>query len=155
MESFFVLKSATPKEGSEGAALKFECQICPSKPEYAAGSSSLTNLRSHVKRCHESRLDDYEELWRAHKEDGPQNKRSKLQPQSQPTMSEFFKPKSASPDWSPIVTQSQLDRAVVNFVIDCNAPYQYTERDSFKALVLLGELAPFRICLPFTRSFHL
>ena len=140
MATKFVLKDIVPKEGSKDFVLKFQCQICPTKTIYKAESTSLSNLRTHIKRCHSSHLAEYEKLWLAYKkqDDGPSSKK----PRMQPKMNEFFKPSGSSPEWTPIISQGQIDRAVVNFVIDCNAPYRYTEKDSFKALVLLGESDP-------------
>ena len=134
-EKYFVLKDAVSKKDSKDVSLKFECRKCSSI--YSADSCSLTNLRKHIQRVHDTSLTDYEKLWENHRRgvDGPSSsKRARLTP----TMSDFFKPKKAAPEWTPIVTQGQIDKAVVNFIIDCNAPYRYTEKESFKALVLLG-----------------
>ena len=137
LAEFFVLQDAVPKKDSPDINLKFECLKCSKM--YSSDAGSLSNLRKHVQRLHNALLDEYEKLWDEHnkekRDEVPSRKKAKLQP----SVNQFFKPKTGNTQWTPIVTQSQIDRAVVHFIIDCNAPYRYTEKESFKALVLLGK----------------
>ena len=138
-EKFFELKDAKYKSTeSKEVTLRFRCRLCPSR--YSTDANSLSNLRRHIARKHDSSLQQYEDLWSNHKrssrmDEGPSAKK----PKAQNKMSEFFKPKRSGNEWHPIVTQGQLDRAVVHFVVDCNAPYSYVDNEKFKALVLLGK----------------
>ena len=138
-EKFFELKDAKYKSAeSKEVTLRFQCRLCPSR--YSTDANSLSNLRRHIARKHDSSLQQYEDLWSNHKrssrmDEGPSAKK----PKAQNKMSEFFKPKRSGNEWHPIVTQGQLDRAVVHFVVDCNAPYSYVDNEKFKALVLLGK----------------
>ena len=138
-EKFFELKDAKYKSTeSKEVTLRFQCRLCPSR--YSTDANSLSNLRRHIARKHDSSLQQYEDLWSNHKrssrmDEGPSAKK----PKAQNKMSEFFKPKRSGNEWHPIVTQGQLDRAVVHFVVDCNAPYSYVDNEKFKALVLLGK----------------
>ena len=139
-EKFYELKSAKRKSAtSREVTLRFQCKSCPSR--ISTDVSSFSNLKKHIRRLHDDSLSEYDKVWTEYKkksrpDDGPRSKVAK----KQNTMNEFFKPKSSGPDWQPLVTQSQLDRAVLHFVVDCNAPYSYVERDTFKALVLLGKI---------------
>ena len=62
---FFILNYVDKKQGAKEAYMIFKCRLC--NKFYTGFPSSVTNLKKHVKRCHEALLVEYEELWEAHK----------------------------------------------------------------------------------------
>ena len=148
-ERFYKLKAAKPKTGTKDFNLEFKCIQCGK--DIHCSTASYSNLRRHINLKHSCLVGEYDTLWerskrkRSHEDEddtaGPSSsKQSKI--------GNFFGgTKVLASQGSSVVTQENLDEAILAFVISCNQPYAVVDKPEFRNLVLIGKHTSFTLLL--------
>ena len=113
LDEFFTLEKAFKGEKSGIFAYIFKCTFCTKMPR-SSSKTTTSNLHSHISHCHPGSLDKFENL---RKISTPTSKRQRTS---------FF---------APIVTQSQCDEAVKNFIIQGGHSFNTLKRPEFRNLI--------------------
>ena len=138
------MKSAKPKKGTKDVAIEFKCLKCGK--DIQASTSSYSNLRRHVDRMHSSVIKEFDTLWaknktrkRYHEEAEEGMEGTSKSPKQSKIGNYFGGPKALARQESSVVTQENIDDAIVAFVVGCNAPFRVVKAPEFRDLVLLGK----------------
>ena len=133
---FFTLRKimqSTESKKRNDIGILFACRNCPNG-SISAGVSSASNLRRHIKLKHPGHLKEYDEAWAEQKKQkGDKRPMSKNAEEDTPTKrSKMTQLKLFE------VTQEQIDKKILRFVLETNQASRVVEAESFKDLLRLS-----------------
>lgn len=109
------------------------------KKNILCSTGSYGNLRRHVDKMHSFKIKQYDDLWRNRKKRSHDEDESGT-PGKQSKIGNFYGgPRTLAKQESSVVTQQNLDDAVLAFVYGCNQPFAIVDKPEFRDLVLLGK----------------
>jgi hypothetical protein len=133
---FFKFKKITKVCGDGSFNISFICLQCPlTSKAIMASTKATSNLRRHVNSVHSRTLKDFESVQLLAPGGSRKRRGEELQvPANQLKIEGFAK----SGTTSTFVSQDQVNKKVVNFILKEAMPFTLVKSESFKELVLLG-----------------
>jgi hypothetical protein len=142
------LGPVTPVQSNGGDArignYRFRCELCPaSKKPLSANYKSRGNLRKHISSQHSHALQKFDDWCKANDnrkrpcsndDDGTENECKSATKQKQQTLSQIFMQGRR-------ITQTELDKWIVQYIADGILPFHHVDTDAFKVFVsrLVGQ----------------
>ncbi|CAM4613099.1 unnamed protein product [Leuciscus chuanchicus] len=130
LKQFYTLANQDP----DGKNLTFLCKICPpaQQKQVRTSTTSFSNLKRHIELKHPSSVNAYMHALEGHK--GGKGKKTPCQPQTQMTLPAAFKR-------SVVVSQEQVDKLTIDYIVEDLQPLSKVEKPSFIRLVTAAAAA--------------
>ena len=151
-DEYFQLLGPSKKDGN----FRFKCLLCGGDKSISAHQKSRLNLRNHITSKHKGSVANYDAWCRENDKRGKRKRKSADDSNDADVQLVSKSPKRVQPSISSALmgtpggrklTQSMLDKYILEYITDSILPFNHVESDAFKSFVEnLNESSSKQVC---------